>query len=85
MSERRYGCWAGRPNGVPEDPTLCVEEVGFGDRMGIGRQCQRKRAIGDYCLQHARQHGCDCVECHQNPAASGGLCEGCIAYKEHQR
>jgi hypothetical protein len=85
MSERRHGQWAGNPKGNPEDPTRCIEEVRDAGRWPTFHQCYRKRAIGDYCVQHARKHGVDCVECRQSPAASGGLCEGCIAYKEHQR
>lgn len=52
---RRYGCWAGRPNGTPEDPTRCVKEIHTGER-GMGfRQCSRKRGYGPnnlYCKIH---------------------------------
>jgi hypothetical protein len=49
---RRYGVWAGCPEGVPEDPTLCVVEVWDAHRA---RQCGRKRGHGPegkHCKQH---------------------------------
>lgn len=54
---RRYGQWAGRPNGSPEDVTLCIEEVYPAGRSIIPAQCRRKRGHGKdglYCKQHAR-------------------------------
>lgn len=54
---RVYGAWAGRPQGVPEDVTRCVESV-FADRDWIPHQCTRKRGHGPeglYCKQHARK------------------------------
>jgi hypothetical protein len=56
--KRRYGRWAGNPNGKPEDVTLCAESVP-GGAFGIGRQCYRKRghgAHGEYCRQHAKKY-----------------------------
>ncbi len=56
MSEtkpRRYGQWAGDPQGRAEDKTRCVEEVHQGWHF---YQCQRKRGhgpLGEYCKQHA--------------------------------
>ena len=49
---RRYGQWAGSPEGSPEDPTLCIEEV---SRGFFFHQCSRKRGKGPdglYCTQH---------------------------------
>lgn len=49
-----YGCWAGNPNGKPENMERCVEEV-F-EHSGISHQCFRKRGFGRqglYCKQHA--------------------------------
>ena len=55
--ERRYGCWAGDPEGNPEDKDRCVAEAY--DRSGFGHfyQCLRKRGHGPdglYCKQHAK-------------------------------
>lgn len=58
-SERRYGEWAGNPNGMPEDPTCCIKEVVPSDGRWIPYQCSRKRGHGPdglYCKQHAKQH-----------------------------
>jgi len=55
--QRRYGVWGGRPKGIPEDPSRCIEEV-YGGRW-IHHQCSRKRGHGPdglYCKQHAKQH-----------------------------
>jgi len=55
---RRYGSWAGNPNGVPEDSTRCIESVS--DQGGfLFHQCLRKRGYGPdglYCKQHAKKH-----------------------------
>lgn len=39
---RRYGKWAGRPEGALEDPERCCAEV-FPRGSYIARQCLRKR------------------------------------------
>lgn len=52
----RYNVWAGNPKGHPEDPARCVEEIGFGERGAMHRQCPRPRGHGEgslYCKQHA--------------------------------
>lgn len=49
---RRYGRWAGMPNGIREDVTRCIEEVHDGH---LFHQCGRKRGHGPdglYCKQH---------------------------------
>jgi hypothetical protein len=55
MTKRRYGVWAGRPEGnADEDETHCIEEVH--DKF-VGYQCSRRRGYGPnglYCKQHAR-------------------------------
>ena len=52
---RRYGVWAGNPNGKAEDPKRCIEEVHpKGD--WVFRQCQYPRGKGPdglYCGRHA--------------------------------
>lgn len=53
---RRFGCWAGRPQGTPEDPKHCIEEVHSGERGGLFHQCHRPRGHGPdglYCKQHS--------------------------------
>ena len=57
--QRRYGCWGGNPNGMREDPELCIEEVLPTHGSWIPRQCSRKRGHGPdgcYCRQHAKEH-----------------------------
>lgn len=52
---RRYGKWAGNPNGNPEDATRCIVEVPDGYLFA---QCSRKRGHGpngEYCGQHAKK------------------------------
>jgi hypothetical protein len=52
---RRYGTWAGNPEGTPEDKGLCIIEV-VTDSWFF-HQCQRKRGYGEgglFCKQHAR-------------------------------
>ena len=54
---RRFGRWAGNPDGYEEDPFRCVEEI-VGREPG-GYQCFRQRGhgrYGAYCWQHAKQH-----------------------------
>ncbi len=54
MSIRRYGQWAGDPEGQAEDKTQCIEGV-MGDWQSY--QCMRKRGYGEdglYCKQHAK-------------------------------
>ena len=56
---RRYGSWAGRPNGVAENPADCVEEIQERQRWPTFRQCRRKRGHGPgalYCRQHGEKH-----------------------------
>ena len=57
--KRRYACWSGQPNGVPERMEKCIVQVhGTGMRGMIGRQCDRNRGHGpngEYCKQHAKQ------------------------------
>jgi hypothetical protein len=56
---RRYGCWNGCPNGTPEDPTRCIEEVYPRGGGWIPYQCSRKRGHGPdglYCKLHAKNH-----------------------------
>lgn len=57
VSERRYGQWAGKPNGTAEDPALCVASVTPNNRSPVTAQCSRKRGKGehgDLCGIHAR-------------------------------
>ena len=58
-AERRYGCWAGNPNGTAEDVTRCVEDVPSTIACGmVFRQCGRERGHGPdglYCKQHAKR------------------------------
>ena len=57
MSERRFGLWAGKPNGVAENTQHCVEAV-WGDAW-YDHQCSRKRGFGKaglYCKQHAKRN-----------------------------
>jgi len=57
--QRRYGVWAGCPQGQAEDPTRCIEEIWPGSSTWVPRQCCRKRGhgLGDlYCKQHAKMH-----------------------------
>lgn len=55
--ERRYGKWAGQPDGVPEQGNLCITEVWPPGRM-TASQCRRLRGHGPnklYCKQHAKK------------------------------
>lgn len=59
--KRRYGKWAGRPHGEPEDPKYCAAEVGS-DRMSL-HQCLRLRGHGEngmFCKQHAGKRPLRC-------------------------
>ncbi len=53
--ERRYGEWAGRPHGEPEDKARCIVQVP-NPPAWAGAQCSRKRGYGpdrEFCKQHA--------------------------------
>lgn len=53
--ERRYGAWAGNPDGYPEDKECCVAEIA-NPPSWQHKQCLRKRGHGpggEYCKQHA--------------------------------
>ena len=55
-AERRYGQWAGNPDGFPENKERCVEVVW---RDYKSHQCGRRRGHGpdgQYCKQHSRRH-----------------------------
>ena len=55
---RRYGKWAGNPQGVPEDATLCIEYL-FEAASWRYIQCGRKRGFGPdglYCKEHAQSN-----------------------------
>lgn len=54
---RRYGCWAGYPEGTRENKEHCIAEV-YGWPSHISYQCQRKRGHGpngEFCKQHAKK------------------------------
>lgn len=54
---RRYGSWAGDPDGKKECPDRCIAEVAEG-RSALFYQCQKPRGKGPdglYCGVHARQ------------------------------
>lgn len=56
MSERRYGVWAGDPEGRAEQPRQCIAEVQEPSGW-LSFQCGRKRGHGPddaYCCQHAK-------------------------------
>lgn len=53
--KKRYGAWAGFPNGRKPDIDRCCEEVSSGTRGALFHQCWRKRGHGPdraYCKQH---------------------------------
>lgn len=56
MSElRRFGVWAGEPEGRPEDVKRCIANVFPADGRGIHYQCHRSRGHGpdgEWCKQH---------------------------------
>ena len=52
---RRYGKWAGCPQGTAEDATRCIESVYGG--FCVPHQCTRKRGHGKdgmFCKQHGK-------------------------------
>jgi len=52
---RRYGKWAGRPTGEPENRGYCVVQIYPGGRGAIHRQCGSRRGHGPggiYCAHH---------------------------------
>lgn len=52
---KKYGAWAGSPEGVTPDYDRCCEEVWSRDRWSRASQCNRKRGHGPdgaYCAQH---------------------------------
>lgn len=57
---RRYGAWAGYPNGYRENMDFCAEQIP--ERHGYRFfQCGRKRGHGpngEYCKQHAKRYDC---------------------------
>jgi hypothetical protein len=51
MKTRRYGAWAGCPDGLAEDPKRCAVEVS--DSGGwLYHQCRRPRKYGELCGVH---------------------------------
>ena len=53
--KRKYGAWAGNPNGIPEDTTRCIETVSEPGRGVLSHQCGNKRGYGKdglYCKIH---------------------------------
>ena len=53
---RRYGCWAGGPEGTKEDKECCIAEV-YDNISSLFYQCQRKKGYGgnvNFCKQHAK-------------------------------
>ncbi len=55
---RRYGNWAGNPDGKPEDTTRCKAEVRGDNAWPTYRQCGRRRidGLGGFCRQHSMMH-----------------------------
>lgn len=54
--EKRYGQWAGNPNGHEADPKRCAASV-FSNWYPV--QCGRRRGYGPeqaYCKQHAKRY-----------------------------
>jgi len=52
---RRYGQWAGKPGGWPEDPKNCIVQIYPGGRGAMHRQCSSRRGRGRdglYCAHH---------------------------------
>jgi hypothetical protein len=53
---RRYGAWAGCPNGTEENVERCIAKVSLPGTMRFG-QCCRNRGFGPdglYCKQHGK-------------------------------
>jgi hypothetical protein len=72
---KRYGCWAGDPEGRAEDTTLCIEEVTPRDRHSISGQCLYRRGHGPsglYCRTHAKLHAKVTVPAWRVPLAPLG-------------
>jgi len=56
---RRYGQWAGNPDGFAERLEDCREQVWGRDGRWTSYQCQRRRGHGpngDLCKQHAKKY-----------------------------
>jgi hypothetical protein len=51
--KRRYNAWAGNPQGMAQDPALCVKGVWSGGRGSSEHQCRSKRGPGGYCKIHS--------------------------------
>ena len=52
---RKYGCWAGNPDGQSEDVARCITGVWSKGGWSRETQCNRKRGYGPdglYCQQH---------------------------------
>lgn len=61
-TNRRYGQWAGEPDGHAEDATRCVCEVWPAVNAWVPCQCGRKRGHGPgglYCKAHGRAAAID--------------------------
>lgn len=59
MLRRRYGMWAGNPNGYRESPECCAVEIPGRGAWGAAeaRQCAKPRGHGPngmYCKAHAK-------------------------------
>ena len=70
---RRYGVWAGMPQGFKENSSHCVEKVYSNDGFSINRQCSRKRGFGPHelhCKQHAKRYVTHvfCADCREVPS-----------------
>jgi hypothetical protein len=50
--KHRYGCWAGRPDGVAYRPNRCIVEV---YRNHISGQCSNKAGPDGLCGTHRRK------------------------------
>jgi len=58
LKKRKYGVWAGNPNGQAYDPTRCGYEVCNPTGFGHYHQCSRKNGKGPgglYCGIHAKK------------------------------
>ena len=56
--QRKYGCWAGNPNGNLENPDRCVHDIWTNELVDHGHQCFNKRGYGKgglYCKRHAKK------------------------------
>ena len=56
--DKRYGQWAGNPQGRAPDFTKCAESV-YPPRQWVSRQCTRACGYGPdgaYCKTHAKRH-----------------------------